>query len=308
VNSTDTPLALLLGACTGLGLWLAVLGALRRPRAESPTLRETAARWRGHLPSALTARTAVMALGVGAGCWLVTGWPVAALLTGIAVVALPPLLGPDTAAKGAAARLEALAVWAEMLRDVLASAAGLQQAVLATADTAPVAIRPALQTLAARLRAGKPLPAALEELAAELDDPVADLMVVALATAARRQARDLGALLGRLAAATRQRVSMQLRIEASRARVRTSTRVITAVTLGVAAALAVLHREFLSAYDSLLGQLVLAAVGLLFAAGYAWLHQISKLKQPPRVLLRSHTTPEPALNLDYAPASREVSQ
>ena len=50
---------------------------------------------------------------------------------------------------------------------------------------------------------------------------------------------------------------MRLRVEAGRARTRTSVRVIVGVTIALAFTLALLNQNYLEPYDSSLGQLVL---------------------------------------------------
>ena len=70
-----------------------------------------------------------------------TGWPVAALLAGVAAWTLPSVLGGSKDRARQVARTEAIAGWAEMLRDTLSAAAGLEQAIVATATVAPYPIR-----------------------------------------------------------------------------------------------------------------------------------------------------------------------
>ena len=57
----------------------------------------------------------------------------------------------DRAHAALVARVEAIAGWAEMLRDTIAAAAGLEQAIAATAPLAPPPIRDEVVMLAARL-------------------------------------------------------------------------------------------------------------------------------------------------------------
>ena len=106
------------------------------------------------------------------------------------------------------------------LRDTMAAASGLEQAITTTAPIAPAAFRSEIQAMVARLRRER-LATALAELADSLANPVADL-VVALTLAANGEAQDLGELLGSLSAAARDGATMRLRIDASRARTRTS--------------------------------------------------------------------------------------
>ena len=72
--------------------------------------------------------------------------------------------------------------------------------------------------------------------------------------------------------------------DAGRARVRTSVRVITLTTLGMAVGLIVLNRSYLQPYSTSLGQLVLAVVGALFGSALWWLVKIAAMKEEPRIL------------------------
>ena len=139
-----TALAGLLGAGVGLGLVLAWAGwrGVTLPRsARSPTRPKVE---RATLRLGLAAGGAVV---VGAA----TGWPVGALLAGLAGWGLPGLLGGSKGRGDGLARIEAVAGWAEMLRDTMAGAAGLEQAIVATAAVAPLAVRAEVATLAVRL-------------------------------------------------------------------------------------------------------------------------------------------------------------
>lgn len=270
-------IGLLLGAGLALSVWLIVYGALPRPLA-----RRAVRRWR--LPLRASGRQWLAAAVAGVLTGTVTGWPVAGLLALVGVLTLPRLLGRDRQAAARTAKLEAVAVWAEMLRDTLSAAAGLEQAILATAPVAPPALREETARLAARIDDGQPLGGALRAFADEVDDATCDMVTAALVMAAERQARQLAALLGQLAASTREQVTMRLKTEAGRGRVRTSVRVITCTTLGMAAGLVVLNRAYLDPYGSAEGQLVLALVGGLFAVAFWWLMKIATMEEEPRVL------------------------
>ena len=271
-------IGLLLGTGLALSVGLIVRGALPRPGSERPVRRPV------RLPFEASGRhwlpAAVAAILTGAG----TGWPVAGLLALVGVLTLPRLLGRDRQAADRTARLEAIAVWAEMLRDTLSAAAGLEQAILATAPIAPPALKEETARLAARIDDGQPLGEALRAFADEVDDATCDMVTAALVMAAEHRARQLGPLLGQLAASTREQVTMRLKIEAGRGRVRTSVRVITATTLGMAGGLVVLNRSYLDPYGTVEGQLVLALVGGLFALAFWWLMKIATLEEEARVL------------------------
>lgn len=128
-------IGLFLGAGLALSLWLTVYGALPR----SPGRRTAQRRWR--LPFQASGRQWLVAAVTAALTIALTGWPVAGLLTMVGVLTLPRLLGRDRQAAARTTRLEAVAIWAEMLRDTLSAAAGLEQAILATAPIAPPALR-----------------------------------------------------------------------------------------------------------------------------------------------------------------------
>ncbi|QFZ24234.1 pilus assembly protein TadB [Saccharothrix syringae] len=280
--SPTTAAAAMLGVGTGIGLLLVVLG------------------WRGTGPNRPhRVRTVVdrhctlrLALAVAAGMVvdLLTGWVVGAVLAGLAAWALPRVLGRDPEHTRRVARIEAIATWTEMLRDTLSAAAGLEQAILATAPLAPAAIRDEVGGLAAGIENGERLAPALRMLSERLDDPVGDLVVAALLLAADQQTRRLADLLGSLADAARGQAAMRMRVEARRARTRTSVRVIVGTTLAFAVAVVLLNRDYMSAYDSAAGQIVLLGIGALFTLGFAWLARIARVAQPDRFL---STTAEP---------------
>ncbi len=286
-------LAGLLGAGVGLGLVLAWAGwrgvALPRP-ARSPVRPKVE---RVTLRLGLAAGAAVV---VGAA----TGWPVGALLAGLAGWGLPGLLGGTKGRAEALARIEAVAGWAEMLRDTMAGAAGLEQAIVATAAVAPLPIRAEVATLAARLE-GERLAPALRVFAEEVADPTMDLVVAALVLAAEHQASRLGELLGSLAQAARDQATMRLRVEAGRARSRTSVKVVVGVTAGLALGLAVLNRSYLAPYDTALGQLVLALVGAMFAGAFVWLSRMTRPSLPERFLARRDGSGIPESTTGAAP-------
>ena len=277
-----TALALLCGAGVGLGVVLIVVGCrgaarprlgLRRSlmvRVQRPVLR--------------------LGLAVGAGVivGLATGWLVAAVAAAMFGAVAPELLGGSRARQAETDRIEAVAAWVELLRDTLAGAAGIEQAIMASAAAAPAPIRAQVTGLAVRLERERLVPA-LRAFADELADPTVDLVVVALTLASQRRARRLGELLGALAQATRDRATMRLRVEASRARLRTSVRVIVGTTLGVMAGLVVLNRGYLSPYDSALGQLVLGLVAFLLAAAMWWLARLGRLDDSHRLAVTRET-------------------
>lgn len=271
-------LAALCGAAVVAGLLLVVTGIRGRPpRPSRPSRapRRPIDRLRVRL---------ALAAAAGLGVALLTRWPVGTVLAAGLGWWWPTLYGTKAAKRAAIARVEAVAAWTEMLRDTMAAAAGLEQAILSTVAVAPDQIRAEVAGLAARLEGRQPIGAALRGFADELADPSADRVVVSLILASEQRAQRLGELLGALAASTREEVAMRLRIETQRARTRTSSRLIVVFTLVLAGALVVLNRAYLEPFDSALGQLVLVVVGLAFGSAFWWLQRMAKLDTPERFL------------------------
>lgn len=270
------------GGVSGFGVWLAVC-SVRGIRVIPPT--------RSLVPRAVPADRSGLWLTLAAVSGLlvgvVTGWPVAGVAVGVGVVVGPAALGGAAARRREMARAEAIATWAEMIRDTMAGAAGLEESLIQTATVAPDAIRGELQTFARGLR-HRPLDEALADLAAELDHPSADLLVAAITAAARLEARDLGGLLSRLAEAIRGDVRMRARVEVGRARIRTSARIAVVTTVATVIFLYLFAGQLLDAYDEPVGQAWLAVVaGVFFGAGWL-LHRYSLLQVPDRFSLRHH--------------------
>jgi tight adherence protein B len=226
-----------------------------------------------------------LALGVGSAVVVgaITRWPMAALLLGFAGFMAPSLLGGEAQRKARLDRVEAVASWAEMLRDTMAGSGGLEQSIIATAGVSPQAIRSEVVRLAARLERERLAPA-LREFADELDDPSGDLVVAALILAADKSPKRLGDLLGRLAQSARNEVNMRLRVDASRARTRTSVKVIVVVTILFAVFLMLFNGEYLEPYDSAEGQLVLGFIGLCFGGSFYWLSRSFQYEAEERFL------------------------
>lgn len=283
-----TALALTAGVGCGLGVILVILGARGSVLASHRT---RLVNWRARRGGG---RRVGIAVGAGVAAALVTRWPVGGVLVAALVGSWQTLFGQQLSAAAEVARIEAIAAWTEMLRDTMAAAAGLEQAVTTTAAIAPKPIRAEIVVLASRIESREvSLADGLPDLADALADPTADLVIAALASAAERRVRSLGELLGALAASAREDANMRLRVQASRARVRTAARIVTCVTLLMAGGLVLFKRDFLSAYGSAEGQVVLTVVGAIFAVAFWWLTRMSEVSSPDRFLTALRVRGEP---------------
>jgi tight adherence protein B len=239
-----------------------------------------------HLPDfdaeAIAKRVGPALLGFLVVLWL-SGWPAAGLAVGAIALMVPLFFDAARRRRNLVDRADALAAWADMLRDTIVAHAGLQQAIVSTAEVAPSAIRTPVRTLA--VRSGRmSLSDALGRFAAEMADPVADKIVAAIVIADAHQAQNLPQLLGEIAQTTRDQASMRRRVETSRARTYASSRAMVIITGTMVVGLAVLSPEFMAPYDRFWGQVVLGIAGALFAGAVWGLIQLSRPVAEPRVL------------------------
>jgi Flp pilus assembly protein TadB len=239
-------------------------------------------------------RRGSMAVGAGLVVLLLTQWAVAGIATGILVFTWDRLFGGAAEERAAMKRVEALAAWTESLRDTIAGAVGLEQAIPASARAAAPALRPHLEALVDRLRSRTPLPEALQHLADEIDDASADIIIAALILNSKLRGPGLREVLGALAKSAREDVDMRNRVMAQRASTRRSVQIVIGVSVAFVLGLAVFNRDFVAPYGTAVGQLVLACVCGLFAAGFWWLRKLSSIETPARFLTRSASGPRPA--------------
>jgi len=279
-------LAALAGAICVAGVVLVVLGLQRREgrpagQARKPVgsrfhrLRRDAGSWsRWRWPLAATA---------AAITWLLTGWLVAGVIVAATVVGLPVLLSTSRIAAQAIDRVEALEEWSRRLADVLVVGVGLEQAIATTVRTCPDGVRDEVSALSARLSARWPTEPALRAFADDLDDASGDLIVATLILGARRRGPGLARVLAAVADSVAEEVAMRRKVEAERAKPRTTARAVTLITLGVVM-IGALNGNYLAPYGTPLGQLVLAAIALGFVGSLAWMRSLTLPKRDPRIL------------------------
>ena len=285
----DTWAAILCGAVLGAGLFVAVLavvGLPERPAGRPPRQRS----------SGLGAETRRLATGIGVGLvvLLATRWVVAGVALGLLAGCWEYIGGSTAAERRGINRLDALASWTESLRDTIAGAIGLEQAIPATAASAGAAIRPSLNLLVDRLRIREPLPSALAGFAEDLDDASADVVCASLILNARLRGPGLRDVLSALAQSIREELDMRRRIEASRRSIRRSVRIVLCIVLGMMGGLTLFNRSYVEPFDDLVGQLVMLAVALLFLGGLLWLRRLAAPTETDRFLVSDGATSLPA--------------
>jgi Flp pilus assembly protein TadB len=249
-----------------------------------------------------------LAVGAGLVVLLLTRWPVAGIASGVLVFAWDRLFGGAGEERAAMKRVEALAAWTESLRDTIAGAVGLEQAIPASARAAAPALRRNLEALVDRLRSRTPLPEALQHLAEDIDDASADIIIAALILNSKLRGPGLREVLGALAKSAREEVDMRQRVMAQRSSTRRSVQIVIGVSVAFVLGLAVFNRGFVAPYGTPVGQLVLACVCGLFAAGFWWLRKLSRIETPDRFLTRDASMTPPPLTGVVPPSQQQVVQ
>jgi Flp pilus assembly protein TadB len=272
-------LGILAGAVLGGGVFLlvvAIRGVTARPASARASKLERALR------DVAGVRGAV-ALVLGALTLLATRWVVAGI--GVALLALGwRSLGGASGERRAIARLEGLASWTESLRDTIAGAVGLEQAIPSSQRAAAPSLQEPLGRLVDRLHTRMPMPDALRRFADDLDDPGADLIIAALIINSRLRGPGLRDLLGGLSRSVREELDMRRKINADRRSTRRSVQIVVLVAVAVALLLGVFNHSYVSVYDQPLGQIVLVVVAGFYAAGFFWLRKLARFDAPERLL------------------------
>jgi Flp pilus assembly protein TadB len=265
---------LALGAGFGVLLVIAGIRGSDAPPALQPTPR--LAKLARALAGPMLGLRVAAGLLAGVGVELATRWPVAAAAVPALIICWPAMFGAAGATRNRIAQLEALALWTESLKDLVAGATGLHEAIPASVGTASPLLQRPLGRLTGLLEAREPLAGALEQLAADLADPTADLVIAALIMNAKARGPGLASSLERLAESTREELELRRRIDASRRGGRRNLRIIITMVVIMAGLMAfVFPPAFSRPYRTPVGQVVLLLVFGIFAACFAWIRRLS---------------------------------
>jgi Flp pilus assembly protein TadB len=273
--------ALVFGTLIGTGILLVVLGVTVGPREAVARPSRAGGRLSRLAPAAR--RTLLIAVPAGLLAFLVTGWIAWLVLVPAAAVGLPALLRP--AATGTPiAVLEALEEWTRGLAGVLTVGAGLEQALITSARSAPEPIRPQVTALAARLHSRTPTEVALRAFADDLNDATADLVVLSLTLAASKRGMGLAPALTSLSRSVAKDVANRRAVEADRVKLRTTTRTITGLTLVMMGGL-FLSGDYIAPYRTGVGMLALFGLIGAYAATLAWMKALGAAPVPSRLIV-----------------------
>lgn len=219
----------------------------------------------------------------GIGAWVSTGWPVGVALAVMTGVWGPKILKDRKQAEQAIVRTEAVASWAEHLRDVVSASAGISEALVATARVAPKPIETEVRDLARRLRREDP-DTALAAFAADVDDATADQVVVTLRLAMTERGERLSEVLSSIAEAAREQAKMERFVAAGRSKLWRQVVIITVVMFGVFGLMMLMQPTYLAPYGTFSGQLVLLSIGALWATSIKSMVRLAQGKAKPRIL------------------------
>ncbi|WP_042424638.1 type II secretion system F family protein [Streptacidiphilus anmyonensis] len=237
-----------------------------------------------------TRRTRVLAGGgVAVAVWLVTGWPMAGLLSGLVAGNVVWLLNPGREHAMRIARLEGLEEWVRRLADIHTTGLSLEQSIRSSAPKVPAAIEPQAKLLVGRLAAGWPTRAAYRAFGDDLDDVTADMVVAMMLLHVQDRGGGLSRAFKELASCVQEEVLMRRKVEADRAKPRANMRWIVLFCL-VVFALSMFSGSYVGPYSSPLGVLAMVGFALGFAAMVAWMRSMANMRPTPRFLSSADRT------------------
>jgi hypothetical protein len=256
--------AVIFGAVGGGGAFLVVSGWRRA--AVAPRSRRRVAL------GGIEPVQVLLPVALGVVALVVTRWPAAAAVGALAGSAVARQRHRPV---DEAARAEAIALLIEQLKNAAGAADGIETVLASAARHAPAAIRDDVARGTARLPYA-PLDVVLDDLAEALDHPSGDQVVRAIRQVAL-QGGSLHRTLDRLARRTRGLAEMHRRIEVAREQPRSTMRTVAVVIGAFIALLFVGARDWMNAYDSLTGQLVLLLVAGWFAFWFRYMGHLARI-------------------------------
>lgn len=224
-------------------------------------------------------------LVVGIVLWLISGWPITILVGPALAIVLPLLVGSKSDTEDID-KLQALEIYTRNLAGIIGGAGtGLEVALPASVRTAPPAIQPAIERLAARLTSRWTIEDALRGLATDLNDATGDLIVAHLQLAAKERGPGLTKALQDLADDVFDEVKARRQVLADRAKPQQTIRLITIIVIGMFVGLPLLGgSSFFAFYGTPFGQIVLLFWVAIYVTAIIFLKQWIRPRPMPRIL------------------------
>lgn len=273
-------LGALLGALVVGGVVLAVIGltpTTERPRRTTPTRdwRQTIRNLRAEVRNGAVGAVAGLVLGL---LLQIPALTIAGALIGVTV---PPLFTKQPSA-AVVARGEAIETWVRGMGGMLVGGVGLEEAIRSSLPSTPPLIRPEIARMVARLQAQQPIGTALRLWADEMNDRTADLVAATLLLGAETRRGGMAQALRGLTESLAEQNRVLRKIEADRAGVQMSARLISVISLAML--LFIAAGPFGAPYREPLGQLVLIVIALAYAGVLHWMRTIINIAPRPRFL------------------------
>jgi Flp pilus assembly protein TadB len=217
-------------------------------------------------------RWIVAAAGIAVAAWIIVGW------------------ARRETSRAYEARTEAIAEWAEMLRDGIGTARGIEGVLVATGPTAPLPVRAAVGRMVGRLPY-ESLADVLDDLADDLNHPIGDLVVTALRMASTAGGRQIREVLTDLAEAAHSEASAYRRISVARKKPLATMRLTSILILSFILLLVVFSRDYLEPYGALGGQVALLGIVAWWGLGFILMSRMARQTDIPRYLAATREAP-----------------
>ncbi len=238
--------------------------------------------------------------------WILAGWPVfAAFVAGCGWVSVDLRLAKRRRL-ATMERVEAVASFAETLRDLTASGSGLREAIRLAARVAPAAIFEEAAELAAGLQRQQPAPV-LAKFADDLGLPESDLVVHSLLVAIGREGGSVSEVLTGAAEGARERAAMLREVEAGRARTSSEAKTISVVSALIVFVCVAMGGSLVEPYETIGGQLVLAVVLAMFGGAGMNMYRLAQFKPTGRVVTSMTSAVNVAELADFEAEAVEVA-
>ena len=275
-----------LGALAGLGLASLLIGMRKAPvRPKRLSLRSFQAKSLQARAAKFDPRlllSAALAAALALAMWSVTGWLMTVPIGAAAGFIAPRMFSVPRQRRAVADEIEAYSQWTEQIRDLVSASGSLMEAITLSAPASPVMLRPHVTQMAS-LADTVGLTSALSWFAAQMRSPYADRLVLGMSIAWDSGARITEAF-ETVARAMRNDVEMRRRNEVANARTWTQVVAITGITVVTVLLMFTFNRGFFDPFGSLIGQVILLAVGIMIFGNILWVLQLAATGAPVRLL------------------------
>jgi tight adherence protein B len=261
------------GLLVGAGVW--VLAMLAAGRGDLFDKRPRSARAKSVTGEPVTAKQLVGGFAGAGLIYFVTSWWAVFPIVMVGTVLFSGKFPKRAAASQDMAAGEALASWAERVRDAVQAGTGLVSAFHAAARSCAPQIAEHATELAERAGESGISPA-LVQFSGRIGLGSADSLVMAMIVAEQRGGRELVSLLTSEIEAIRHELAIEREESGIRQRYRTAVRIII-VTMGISMiGYRMLSPTFMAPYNSFTGQVVLLVLGAIMLAALSRIVRLSR--------------------------------